>query len=63
MWVPGGQPPPGLEPVEGRGAGKWSSGGSCGTGMARPEIMLIESKYRSQLHLSSTIVRDFLFLR
>ena len=26
----GGQHPPGLELVEGRGAGQWSSGGSCG---------------------------------
>ena len=26
----GGAPPPGLEPVGGRGAGQWNSGGSCG---------------------------------
>ena len=28
-----------------------------------PKIMLIESKYISQAHFSSTIVRDFLFTR
>ena len=28
-----------------------------------PKIMLIESKYISLLHFSSTIVRDFLFSR
>ena len=28
-----------------------------------PKIMLIESKYISQLHFSSTIVRDFIFPR
>ena len=28
-----------------------------------PKIILIESKYISQLHLYSTIVRDFLFPR
>ena len=32
------------------------------TGQPNPQIMPIESKYISQLHFTSTIVRDFLSL-
>ena len=70
VWVHGGPLLPGLEPVGGRGAGQWSSGGRCGMeGLTQtyrlqlnPKIMLIESKYISQLHFSSTIVEIFFSL-
>ena len=67
MCVSGGTPP-GLEPVGavvlGNGAVEeavvWQDSTQTYRLPQNPKIMLIESKYISQLHFSSTIVRDFL---
>ena len=70
MGTWGGPPPPGLERVGavvlGSGAVDeavvWQDSTPTYRLQLNPIIMLIESKYKPQLHFSSTIVRDFLSL-
>ena len=61
MWVPVGAVVLGSGAVE--EAVVWQDSTQTYRLQLNPKIMLIESKYISQLHFSSTIVRGFIFPR